>query len=205
VFEGRFNFALFLLSISGCKEVFIIENLDLFAVGLSTSSSTSSIVGCCVVVAFVGDGKSSSVSVTLRNRLSILLSDCKGLIISEFQSPWPKWEDRSGENLDLYDTPPLKGIEGESLFEYDVSSGGAMSIPVLNSMMAPVVSSATMGDLHIEKRDLVEPFVRSIAKSLPGLSSLTIGLFSLFSLVNVAFIIENLGFVVVCSGSVLYV
>ena len=71
---------------SDCIEDFIIENRD-FSCRVISSTSTSDNEACCI--AFAGDGKStqiSSVSVTLRKRLSTLLSDFKGLMGSAFQS-----------------------------------------------------------------------------------------------------------------------
>ena len=61
------------------KDALVIENLD--GVGDATgdfSSSTLSMIGGCDVGDFIGDGKSSSVSVTLLKRRSTFLSDFKG-------------------------------------------------------------------------------------------------------------------------------
>ena len=64
---------------SGLKEVFVIENLEGFGDDLGDfSSSTFNIAGGWDVGDFIGDGKSSSVSVTLLNLRSTFLSDFKG-------------------------------------------------------------------------------------------------------------------------------
>lgn len=189
---------------SDCIEDFIIENRDSCGRVISSTSTSDNAAGC---IALVGDGKSapiSSVSVTLRRRLSTLLSDFKGLMASELRSLLANFEDRSGENLDLCAVPLRKGT-GVSSFERGVCCISGISAPVLNSMIAPVVSSATMGDLHIENLDLIVFLAGSIVDDLMGLSPLAGGLLSFWAFVKVVFSIENLDFVVACSGRVLYI
>ena len=81
------DFGLYFTSLVGCIDDLVMENLD--RVGETVSSFSCSNEGCCVLGDLMGDGKSSSVSVTLLSRLSILLSDFNGS------------KDRWGEYLDL--------------------------------------------------------------------------------------------------------
>ena len=98
---------------SGGKDVLVIENLETFGETILTSSTTCCMKGFWVLGDFIGEGKSSSVSVTLRSRLSTFLSDFKGSNVL------------CGEYLDRYADPLMVwyvfiGSEPGDWFEYAV-------------------------------------------------------------------------------------